>query len=160
VASWAQFELEAPALAALCYQRFKATDLVMLGTIRKNGFPRISPTEWTVYDGDLVLGGMWQAKKALDLLRDPRCAVHSTTTNKNGQEGDAKLWGRAAPLAEERVEGYWDWIYGQMGWRASGPAHIFTIDLESAAYVTFGGDGTMKRLLWPGTGEWVTSRHA
>jgi hypothetical protein len=160
MASWAEFEHQAPALSALCYQRFKSSDLVMLGTIRKNGFPRISPIEWVIFEGELVLGGIWQAKKALDLLRDPRCTIHSTTVNKDGQEGDAKLWGRATPLAEDRVEDYWQWVFEQSGWRANGPAHIFTIDLESAAFVTFRGDGTMRRLQWPGAGDWIESKHA
>ena len=160
MASWAQFEREAPALSALCFQRFRASELMMLGTIRKNGYPRISPTEWTIFEGELVLGGIWHAKKALDLLRDPRCTLHSTTTNKDGQEGDAKLWGRATPLAEDRVEAYWQHIFEEIGWRAEGPAHVFTIDLESAAYLAFRPGEGMKRLQWPGDGEWVVTQHA
>ena len=159
MATWAEFEREAPALAALCFQRFRATELMMLGTIRKNGYPRISPTEWTLYEGALVLGGIWQAKKALDLLRDPRCTLHSTTTNKSGKEGDAKLWGRAVPMPEDQQAPYWDHIFEEIGFRPDGPAHVFTIDIESAAYVTFTGDGTMKRLQWPGDGEWIVTRH-
>lgn len=159
MASWAQFEREAPALAALCFQRFRATELMMLGTIRKNGYPRISPTEWTLYQGELVLGGIWQAKKALDLLHDPRCTLHSTTANKSGQEGDAKLWGRAVPMPEDQQPPYWDHIYEEIGFRPDGPAHVFTIDLESAAYVTFREGEGMKRLQWPGNGEWVVTRH-
>ena len=159
MATWAEFEREAPALAALCFQRFRATELMMLGTIRKSGYPRISPTEWTLYEGELVLGGIWQAKKALDLLRDPRCTLHSTTTNKSGKEGDAKLWGRAVPMPEDQQAPYWDHIFEEIGFRPDGPAHVFTIDIESAAYVTFTGDGTMKRLRWPGGGEWIVTRH-
>lgn len=158
MASWSEFERQTPALAALCYQRFKATDLMMLGTLRKNGYPRISPTEWIIHDGDLVLGGMWQAKKALDLLRDPRCTLHSTTVDKNGQQGDAKLWGRALPLAESRAEAYWQQVFDETGFRPAGPAHVFTIDIESAAYLSFTAEGTMKRLQWPGRGEWVITR--
>ena len=159
MATWAEFEREAPALAALCFQRFRATELMMLGTIRKHGYPRISPTEWTLYEGELVLGGIWQAKKALDLLRDPRCTLHSTTTNKSGKEGDAKLWGRAVPMPEDQQAPYWDHIFEEIGFRPDGPAHVFAIDIESAAYVTFTGDGTMKRLQWPGDGEWIVTRH-
>ena len=130
MASWAEFEREAPALSALCYQRFKATDLVMLGTLRKDGFPRVSPIEWVIYEGELALGGMWRAKKALDLLRDPRCTIHSTTANKDGQEGDAKLWGRAAPLSKEREETYWQKMFADTGWRPPGLSHVFSIDIK------------------------------
>lgn len=159
MAKWSDFEREAPALSALIHQRFKATDLLLLGTLRKDGFPRISPTEWILFEGELVLGGIWHAKKALDLLRDPRCALHSTTSNKDGQEGDAKMWGRATPLAGEREEAYWQWVLEQTGWSTNDPAHIFTIDFESAAYVVFTGEGKMKRLQWPGSGDWVVTQH-
>lgn len=157
MASWQGFEQLAPELAALARERFASTGLVMLGTIRRNGWPRVTPIEYTIFDGDLVLGGMWQSKKMLDLLRDPRCAIHSTTSDKNGQQGDVKLYGRASPLAEGRTEPYWQHIFDETGWRADGPAHVFTIDIESAAYVTFSGDGTMRWLTWPG-GRWRTKK--
>lgn len=159
MASWSQFEQEAPALSALCFQRFRATELMLLGTIRKNGYPRISPTEWTIFRGELVLGGIWRAKKALDLLRDPRCTLHSTTTNKSGQEGDAKLWGRAVPMPEDQQAPYWDHIYAEIGFRPDGPANVFTIDIESAAYLVFRENEGMKSLLWPGSGQWKVTRH-
>ena len=49
----------------------------MLGTLRADGSPRISPCEVDLVDGRLCFGMMWQSHKALDLLRDPRLAVHS-----------------------------------------------------------------------------------
>lgn len=147
---WSDFEQQAPELAQLAKERFAATELVMLGTLRKNGWPRITPIEYTFFEGDLMLGGMWQSKKCLDLLRDPRCVVHSTTSNKNGQEGDVKVYGRAATLDAEREERYWQHIFELMNWRPDGPAHVFALDIESAAYVTFSGEGTMRWLTWPG----------
>jgi hypothetical protein len=150
---WSEFEKLAPELAGLAMKRFEATEFVMLGTLRKNGWPRISPIEYTIFDGQFTMGGMWQAKKALDILRDPRCTVHSATTNKSGQEGDVKMYGRAMPIAPEREEAYWQHIYELMNWRPGGPAHVFVFEIESAAYVTFSGDGTMRWLTWPG-GRW------
>lgn len=156
MASWADFERAAPELAGLVRERFASTQLVMMGTLRKNGWPRVTPIEYTLWDGQLVIGGMWQSKKLLDLLRDPRCAFHSTTSNKDGTEGDAKLYGRATTLPEERLEPYWQHIYDEIGFRPDGPAHVFTIDIESAGYVVF-GEGTMRMLRWPaGPGGWET----
>lgn len=157
MANWLEFSKGAPELARLAKERFDSTELVMLGTLRKNGWPRVTPIEFTIFEDDFVIGGMWQSKKLLDLLRDDRCAVHSTTSNKNGQEGDAKLYGRAMPMAEDRLERYWQHIFETTGWRAEGPAHVFTIDIVSAAYVKFGGDGTMRRLTWPGQQEWLVT---
>lgn len=153
--SWAKFQEMAPELAGLAEQRFAATEFVMMGTLRKDGWPRISPIEYTIFDGEFTMGGIWQAKKALDLLRDPRCAIHSATTNKNGQEGDAKLYGRALPIAHAREEPYWQHIFETTGWRAKGPSHVFTFDISSAGYVVFDAAGTMRMLTWPGPQEWV-----
>jgi hypothetical protein len=157
MATWNEFKEAAPELAGLAKERFDSTQLVMLGTLRKDGWPRVTPIEFTIFEGDFVIGGMWQSKKMLDLLRDDRCAVHSTTSDKNGQQGDAKLYGRARAMAEERLEPYWQHIFAEIGWRPEGPAHVFTIDIESAAYVKFAGDGTMRRLTWPGLQEWVVT---
>jgi hypothetical protein len=75
--SWSEFAAPAPELAALGKERFDQTGLILLGSIRKNGWPRISPVEPIISEGRLYLGMMWQSRKALDLLRDPRCVVHN-----------------------------------------------------------------------------------
>ena len=56
-------------------ERIQATGILLLGTIRADGRPRISPCEPYVVDGELLLGMMWQSKKALDLLRDRRLTL-------------------------------------------------------------------------------------
>lgn len=52
--SWQQFEEEAPELARTAGDRFSDSGLVMLGTIRVDGSPRISPCEYTIFDGDFT----------------------------------------------------------------------------------------------------------
>ncbi len=80
--------------------------LILLGSLRRDGSPRISPVEPLIVDGELELGMMWQSKKALDLLRDPRCHVHTVVTDRNGTEGEFKLWGRARDLELAERERY------------------------------------------------------
>ena len=43
--NWSAFRLQAPELAGHGEERFDRTGLCLLGTIRKNGWPRISPVE-------------------------------------------------------------------------------------------------------------------
>ena len=74
-------------------------------------------------------------------------------TSKDGQEGDAKLFGRARTYDAATEERYWQHIYDTMQFRPNGPAHVFAIEIDSAAYVRFTGEGTMNWLTWPG-GEW------
>ena len=155
MASWKQFTAESPDLAGLAKERFAAFDLVMLGTLKRDGWPRITPIEYTFFDDELTLGGMWHSKKMLDLLRDPRCAIHSVTSNKDGQEGDVKLYGRALPMAEDRIEPYWQHIFALLNWRPDGPAHVFVFEIESAGYVQFDGSGVMRMKTWPGPEAWA-----
>ena len=92
---WEEFRLHAPKLAGLGEERFERSGLILLGTLRKNGWPRISPVEAYITDGHLYLGMMWQSLKALDLLRDPRCTVHSVVSKPDGSEGEFKVYGYA-----------------------------------------------------------------
>ena len=85
-------------LAARGLARFDATGLSLIGTLRRDGSPRISAVEPFIFDGELALGMMWRSMKALDLLRDPRCVVHSTISDKDGTEGEFKVYGRAVAV--------------------------------------------------------------
>src|SRR5881227_2304231 len=97
---WEEFAAAAPELAALGEERLRLRELCLVGTLRRNGWPRISPVEPDFVDGELMLGMMWRSPKALDLLRDPRCVVHSVVSRREGDEGDFKLYGRAAAVEQ------------------------------------------------------------
>ena len=86
---WSQFGSREPSLAAIGEERLESTGLVLLGTLRKNGWPRISPVEHLIFEGQLYLGMMWQSRKALDLLRDPRCSLHSTVSDATAARGSS-----------------------------------------------------------------------
>ena len=98
--NWHEFARAALDLAQAGEERFERWGLILLGSVRKDGTPRISPVEPLIVGGELMLGMMWQSKKALDLLREPRCLVHSIITNKDGSEGEFKLRGTARDLAD------------------------------------------------------------
>ena len=72
MASWTDFVEAAPTLAQIGRERFGAHDLVIIGTLRKDGWPRLAPIEYFFFERNLHFGGMWQSKKSLDLVRDPR----------------------------------------------------------------------------------------
>ena len=102
MASWAEVERQAPELAALARGFLDALTHKTLATIRRDGSPRISGTELEISDGELWLGSMWRSVKALDLLRDPRFALHSGSPDPDaGWAGDAKLAGRAEDVSAE-----------------------------------------------------------
>jgi len=151
---WDDFKREAPALAELGEKRFDSTGLILLGTLRRNGFPRISPIEPLFCDGELELGMIWRSPKALDLLRDPRCVLHSTVTDRDGKEGDFKAYGRAVELKDlDARRRYCEGLFAKIGWRPQEPSfHVFTIDLESVGYIIFEDGGKSRRQTWPPEG--------
>jgi hypothetical protein len=136
---WDEFAASVPELAALGDERLRAKELCLIGTLRKNGWPRISPVEPEFVDGELMLGMMWQSPKALDLFRDARIVVHSVVSERSGKEGDFKLYGRAADVQDpERRAAYRATIKARIDWEPSEPNfHLFSINIESAGFVTF-----------------------
>ena len=72
MADWRELTQGAPELARLGLARLHAAGLVMLGTLRRDGSPRISPVEPCITDGRLLVGAMTWSGKAADLRRDPR----------------------------------------------------------------------------------------
>jgi hypothetical protein len=102
--SWRAFEEQAPVLAAAVRARFAAGPTAkhhVVATLRADGSPRVSGTEVGFAHGELFLGSMPGARKARDLQRDPRCAVHAHPGDSSMDGGDAKLAGRAVEVVEE-----------------------------------------------------------
>ncbi len=150
---WDEFQHACPEIASLASARFEKDELVLLGTIRRDGSPRISPCEVDFAEGHLFLGMMWKSKKALDLLRDPRIVVHSVTCDKDGTDGDVKLYGRAIAVdGPDLRQAYRDAIGARTDWAPDEPEfHLFSIDVEAAGYAVF-GEGS-HALAWdPGNG--------
>ena len=74
---WRDMDRGAPELARLGLARLAAARLAMLGTLRRDGSPRISPVEPCIVDGQLLAGAMTWSGKAADLRQDPRYVLHS-----------------------------------------------------------------------------------
>ena len=98
--TWSEFEAAAPMLAQEVRERLEAHTHKTIATLRADGSPRISGTESTFRDGDLWIGSMWQARKARDLQRDPRFALHSGSDEPSDWQGDAKLAGIAEEVTD------------------------------------------------------------
>jgi hypothetical protein len=136
---WDEFERRCPELAGLAGDRFAKDQLVMLGTLRRDGSPRISPCEVDLAAGQLLLGMMWRSPKALDLLRDARIVVHTVTCNGEGTDGDMKLYGRAIAVEDPDVRSaHRDAIRARIDWEPyEGSYHLFALDVRSAGYLRF-----------------------
>ena len=106
--------------------------LSILGTLRRDGWSRVSPCEVYFVDGELMLGMMLGSRKALDLQRDPR--IPSSTAS-------FKIYGRATEIFDKpRRDALADAQGAAIDWRPTDPFHVFTVDILSAAFISFGDD--------------------
>jgi len=157
VASWRDLELAAPEIARLGMARLTSARVALLGTLRRDGSPRISPIEPYFAEGQLLIGAMAWTGKAADLRRDPRYVLHSAVTGPDSGEGELKLYGPAAEadpnLRRAAAHAWW------LTW-APEKAAVFTLHIGQAVFVDWDiKDGLMTIHRWsPPTGYSMTRR--
>jgi hypothetical protein len=110
--TWHDFERAAPALAQAARARLEATRIALLGTIRADGSPRISPIEPYFTQKQLLLGAMTRSLKARELTRDSRCVVHSAISAPDAGEPEFKLYGTVSEVTDTeerqaRADAWW-----------------------------------------------------
>jgi hypothetical protein len=142
--TWGELETGAPAIARLGRERLDAAGLALLGTLRKDGSPRISPVEPHVVGGELLFGAMSWSGKAKDLLRNARCALHSVVCDPDNPDGELKLYGRVREVEDDelrnRPAGAW-WVE-----RPREEARVFSLVIEQAAYITWDAEQALVTL--------------
>jgi hypothetical protein len=148
VVSWAEFERSSPQIAGLGLALLQRFQFVFVGTLTRDGSPRVNPCEAYVVDGHLLLNMMPRSKKALDLLRDPRIYVHTPVTSKVGDEGEFKISGQVSRLTDRRLrEDLDDLFWSMIHWRPDPDSHYFEVLIQHASYFRYGEDE--MRLFWP-----------
>ena len=131
--TWRALVDGAPNLARQGWARFERTHVALLGTVRNDGSPRISPIEPYMIDGNLVLGVM-RSPKLDDLEHDSRVVLHSSVSDVDGSGGEFKVYGRAVRTDEPAIRKHAD------AWWASRPPEesaVFVVDITEAVLVTW-----------------------
>ncbi len=142
MASWSELEADEPELAAAVRERFEAYGLGLLATLRQDGSPRISGVEPLFALDELWLGLMPGSRKALDLVRDPRFALHCATIDKDLGAGDAKLSGQALMVDDEPTIAEFRVAFeARTGYPPPpGPFPLFRADILDLSIVQSAGD--------------------
>lgn len=132
MATWREFETQAPELAAAVRARFEATKHHVMATLRRDGSPRVSGTEVDFHGDDLTTGSMWEAVKARDLQRDGRFAIHANPGDGSMAGGDAKVAGVAVELGDADKRALARGVPDDDEEHADppGPYHLFRLDLH------------------------------
>lgn len=160
--AWQEFAEEAPRIAEVFVRRHTATgNLCMLGTLRSDGYPRISPVEPRIMEGRLVIVGMPNTTKFRDLGRDPRFCLHTATVDPYVGDGDAKLWGEAKNLQDSDFhERFAAILFEESGLDLRGQKFdpFYVGDLTGASSIGL-EDGQLTITIWkPGEGERVVRK--
>jgi hypothetical protein len=161
--TWEEFTAGAPRISAVFARRHVATgNLCMLATLRSDGFPRISPMEPRIFEGQLWLAGMPDTTKFRDLARDPRFCLHTATVDTEVKDGDAKLWGVVEDVQDKALhQRFAIALFEETGFDLRGRefGHFYAADLTGASAVEV-GDGHMDVTAWkPGRPERVIRKH-
>lgn len=142
MATWQQFADDAPQVAEPVRARLESAPHHVLGTLRRDGSPRLSGTEVFWHGPDLLVGSMPGAVKAQDLRRDPRFSLHAHPADENLGGGDAKLSGRAV---EVRGDARSDVLQQHPG---AEEAWLFRLDLAEAVLTEISDDKQLVIKRW------------
>jgi hypothetical protein len=153
--TWQMLRSLAPEIVTVGEGRLRQFRLAMLGTIRADGSPRISPVEPYLGSGELIFGVIRGSAKAGDLVRDPRCTLHSIVDDPDGGDPELTLRGRfvevGAAAREANPDAWW------LSFEESAPL-VGTIELEAAALLRFDLErGELSVMHWTPAGG-VTER--
>jgi hypothetical protein len=142
MATWSEISTNAPDLASAVERSFGVGKHKVMATLRRDGSPRVSGTEVVFRSGEVWIGSMPGARKAQDLQRDPRIAIHSPTVDEELTLGDAKLSGTAVEVTEPAVIEAWLAAGAEEGAQAPPPGefHLFRIDVTEVARTWVEGD--------------------
>ncbi|WP_059013304.1 pyridoxamine 5'-phosphate oxidase family protein [Streptomyces specialis] len=146
--AWADFETAERDFAGIVRTRFAGYRHHVLATVRADGAPRLSGLEVDFRFGELWLGMMGGSRKAADLRRDPRFAVHANPGPGDGMDGgDARIAGRAFEVNDPALVARY-----AAETEPPEPFHLFRTAVEEVVRTTVEGDELVVSFWRPGHG--------
>jgi phosphinothricin acetyltransferase len=104
--TWGEFAAAEPELAGAGEELFRAFTLGYLATVRPDGSPRVHPVTVTLHGGGLYISTVRGTRKAYDLRRDGRFALHAfpRLPNDSGWQNDEFMVGGRAEEVVDAAE--------------------------------------------------------
>jgi hypothetical protein len=144
MASFADIENVVPDLADRVRAILSSTTNAVLGTLRRDGSPRLSGADPYFHDGQLRIWSMPGARKGQDLRRDPRVALHSIPWDsrmlRDGAaevgDADAKVSGTAVLVSDAGARSaFRAWLRSERGFDPPEDWDLFSIDIDALTVV-------------------------
>ena len=149
MASFHELQIAVPDLADRARAVLSSTTNGVLATIRRDGTPRLSGIDPFVLGGDLCIASMPGARKAQDLRRDPRMALHSIPWDsrrirdnvEDPGDMDVKLNGIATLTTDpDVVRSLRELLKAERDLVPPETADLFTIGIESLTLLSVSGE--------------------
>ncbi len=146
---WRRLHDEAPDLARRVEALLRSTPHHILATVRADGSPRVSGSEVQIVEGELAIGMMHDSRKARDLRRDGRFALHANPGDGSMEGGDAKVAGTATEIVDpSELAAYVEVVHPPE------PFHVFRLGLSEVVVTSLHpeGDRLVIEIWRPGEG--------
>jgi len=157
-ASWQEFVDDAPELARLVVDRLASHEHHVLATLRSDGSPRLNGSNVVFEGADLLVGCMPGTRRAADLRRDPRCALHTAPDLPTMPQGDARLDCVAVELDEDHARAVFQRLADSDGVQQDGEpldGDLFALRICSVSVVQVVGEHLDVTTWSPGDGVQV-----
>jgi hypothetical protein len=149
--SWSDAAVAAPELATKIRERFEATGLGYLATLRKDGSPRISGLEPLFWDEHLWLGMMPSSLKQADVDRDARFALQAANIDKQVVDGDARISGRVVRVTDpEMFRSFRHAFHEATDFEPPTEFPLYTADITELVFLAPAGDHLVIESWRPG----------
>jgi predicted pyridoxine 5'-phosphate oxidase superfamily flavin-nucleotide-binding protein len=149
---WAEFAAQAESLGADIGGLVEQYRFALIGTIRRDGTPRISPVETHLVHGDFMVVMIPRTRKATDIQRDDRVTLQSPIVDAGNPGAEYKLRGRARIVEDADVcKAAADVVESQSGWRPRRQWVFVAILLYEATHTLWKPDGTALMTRWTST---------
>jgi Pyridoxamine 5'-phosphate oxidase len=168
MASFSDVRSMEPDLADRVRSILTSTTNAVLGTIRRDGSPRLSGADPYFHDGQLRIWSMPRARKGQDLRRDPRLTLHSIPWDsrrlRDGRTdvgpADAKVSGTAIVTTDPgELSAFRAWLKSERGFEPPEDWDLFTIDIDTLTVIS-ADSGQLVIDQWSTTGGRQTIRRA
>jgi hypothetical protein len=145
--SWKTLEDEQPELAAFGAERLN-NKVAYLGTLRKDGSPRVHPMTPIIGKGHFFVFMEPTSPKGHDLERDERYAIHCGVTDSTGASGEFNLAGRAHRVEDPALRA----LAAELAWYTPADRYIlFEFEVDGAASTVYVEDKALRRSWTRGT---------
>jgi hypothetical protein len=137
---WEGFEQAAPSLAERVRAEIERFGFVLVGTVRQDGTPRISPVEAHLVQQQLMLVMIAGTRKARDLDGDSRVLLRTPVTNPAHPECDVQLRGHVVDVDVAQRRATADVVEATSGWRPRDTWRFFALAISAVSCIEWSED--------------------